>query len=93
MTILFLIRHGENDHLKKGILIGNTPGIHLNDRGREQAAALCASLKDLPIKAIYSSPLERALETAGPLAEALRLEVLVRPGLADTNVGDWAGKK
>jgi probable phosphoglycerate mutase len=93
MPILFLIRHGENDYIKKGILIGITPGIHLNDRGREQAAELSASLKDFPIKAIYSSPMERALETAGPLAEALRLEVLVRPGLADTNVGGWAGRR
>ncbi len=93
MPILFLIRHGENDYLKKGIQIGNTPGIHLNERGREQAAALCESLKSLPIKTIYSSPLERAVETASPLANVLSLEIVVRPALADTDVGEWAGRK
>ncbi|MBI4731553.1 MAG: histidine phosphatase family protein [Chloroflexi bacterium] len=93
MTTLLLIRHGKNDYLKKGILIGNTPGVHLNQHGHEQAAALCASLKDIPIKAIYSSPLERAIETASPLASVLSLEIAVRPALADTDVGEWAGRK
>lgn len=93
MTTLLLIRHGENDYLKKGILIGNMPGVHLNERGHEQAAALGDALKNLPIKAIYSSPLDRALETAAPLANHLKLEILVRPGLADTNVGTWGGRK
>lgn len=93
MSTLLLIRHGENDYLKKGILVGNSPGIHLNEHGREQAAALCESLKGLPIKVIYSSPLERAIETAAPLANALGLEIAVRPALADTNVGEWAGRK
>jgi probable phosphomutase (TIGR03848 family) len=93
MPTLLLIRHGENDYLKKGILIGNTPGVHLNKRGREQAAALNEALKDLPIQAIYSSPLERAIETAAPLASALGLEIQVRPALMDTNVGKWAGQK
>ncbi len=93
MPTLFLIRHGENDYLKKDILIGSKPGVHLNERGREQAAALCESLKSLPIAAIYASPLERAVETAAPLATALRLEVQIRPGLTDTDVGQWAGYK
>lgn len=93
MPTLLLIRHGENDYLKKGILIGSMPGVHLNERGREQADALAEALKDLPIQAIYSSPLERALETAAPLAAARRLQVQTRPALTDTNVGEWAGKK
>jgi probable phosphomutase (TIGR03848 family) len=93
MTILLLIRHGENDWLKKGILVGNTPGVALNQRGIEQARALREALKSLPLRAIYSSPLQRALETATPLAEALRLPIQVRPGLADTDVGDWAGRE
>jgi probable phosphomutase (TIGR03848 family) len=93
MPTLLLIRHGENEYLKKGILIGNMPGVHLNNRGREQAAALGESLKGLPIKAIYSSPLERAIETATPPANHLGLEILVRPALMDTNVGEWAGRK
>ncbi len=93
MPILLLIRHGENDWLKKGILVGNTPGVPLNERGLEQAVALREALKSLPLRAIYSSPLQRAVETATPLAEALGLPVQVRPGLTDTNVGEWAGRQ
>jgi probable phosphomutase (TIGR03848 family) len=93
MPTLLLIRHGENDYLKKGLLIGNMPGVHLNTRGHEQAAALGEALKSLPIKAIYSSPLERAIETATPLANALGQEIIVRPALTDPNVGTWVGQK
>lgn len=92
MTTLLLIRHGENDFLKKGRLPGRLPGIHLNQRGREQAQALADSLQALPIKAIYSSPLERALETAAPLARLKGLEVQTVPALADTDVGRWQGR-
>jgi broad specificity phosphatase PhoE len=89
MTHLFLIRHGDNDYLKKGVLVGNTPGVKLNQHGIEQALALRDSLKDLPIAAIYSSPLERAISTASPLAESLGLKVLIHPHLTDTDVGEW----
>ena len=92
MPTLFLIRHGENDYLKKNILPGRIPGVHLNDEGRQQAEALAAALKALPIAAIYSSPLERAVETASPLAHAKGLEIQVEPGLSDTDVGVWAGR-
>ena len=92
MTTLLLIRHGENDYLKKNILPGRIPGVHLNDKGRQQAEALAAALKDLPIAAIYSSPLERAVETASPLAQEKGLEIRVEPGLSDTDVGVWAGR-
>ena len=91
MPTLFLIRHGENDYLKKNILPGRIPVVHLNDEGRQQAEALAAALKALPIAAIYSSPLERAIETASPLAQAKGLEIQIEPGLSDTDVGEWAG--
>lgn len=92
MPTLFLIRHGENDYLKNNKMPGRLPGIHLNQRGREQAAALATALSRLPIAAIYASPLERAVETAQPLAAALRLEVQTRPDLTDTDVGEWVGR-
>lgn len=92
MPIFLLIRHGENDYVKKGRLAGHTPGVHLNETGLRQAQALAERLKDAPIKAIYSSPLERAQETAAPLAQILGLEVIPRPGLIETDIGDWAGK-
>jgi probable phosphomutase (TIGR03848 family) len=91
MTDLFLIRHGENDYLKQGRMAGRLSGIHLNEHGRGQAAALAKYLQDIPLRAIYSSPLERAVETAEPLARSLGLAIQLRPGLLDTNVGEWEG--
>ena len=92
MPTLLLIRHGENDYLKQSRLPGRLPDIHLNERGREQAAALAETLKVLPIQTIYSSPLERAVETAEPLAQSLGLTIQLRPGLLDTDVGEWQGQ-
>jgi len=93
MTLLFLIRHGENEYSQKGRLPGQLPGIHLNEHGREQAAQLAESLGKAPIKAVYASPLERAVETAEPLAKALKLDLELRPGLMDGNIGKWSGKE
>lgn len=92
MPLLLLIRHGENDFVKTGKLPGQTAGIHLNERGQKQAQSLGEALKDVPIKAIYSSPLERAMETAAPIASARKLEIIREPDLKDTDVGSWQGK-
>ncbi len=92
MPLLLLIRHGENDYVKTSKLAGHLPGIHLNERGQKQAEALGEALKDIPIKAVYSSPLERAMETAAPIANAHKLEMVTEPDLMDTNVGSWQGK-
>lgn len=92
MPVLLLIRHGENDYVKAHKLPGRLPGIHLNEHGRQQAIALADSLRLLPLTAIYASPLERARETAQPLAEARGLEVQIHPDLTDTDVGAWAGR-
>jgi probable phosphoglycerate mutase len=92
MPLLLLVRHGENDYTKKHKLAGHLPDVHLNERGQKQAQALAEALKDVPIKAVYSSPLERAVETATPIAAAARLEVQVEAGLIETNVGKWQGR-
>jgi len=92
MPILLLVRHGENEYTKKGKLAGHLPNIHLNERGREQARALAEALKDVPIAAIYSSPLERAVETATPIASGRGLEIQIEAGLIETNVGKWQGR-
>lgn len=92
MTILLLIRHGENEFTTTGRLAGRLAGVHLNERGRRQAVALAGVLGSAPIQAIYSSPLERALETAAPLAAVLGLEVQVEAGLIEVEMGDWTGK-
>jgi len=92
MPLLLLIRHGENDFVKTGKLPGQSAGIHLNERGQKQAQALGEALKEVPIKAIYSSPLERAMETAEPIATSRQGEIIQEPNLMDANVGKWQGK-
>jgi probable phosphomutase (TIGR03848 family) len=96
MPTILLIRHGENDYVKTGRLAGRLPGVHLNDNGRRQAQALAEALcRMLPcehVKAIYSSPLERTLETAEPIAKAFNLEIIQREGLIETQYGEWQNK-
>ena len=92
MPLLLLIRHGENDNSKKGRLAGWLPGIHLNEKGKAQAAELGKALSDTPLRAIYSSPLERALETAEPIAQSHGLKIIQEPGLIESNVGKWQGQ-
>lgn len=92
MPLLLLIRHGENDFVKTGKLPGQIEGIHLNERGQKQAQALGEALRQVPIKAIYSSPLERAMETAEPIARLRNLPIIPEPGLRDADVGRWQGK-
>jgi probable phosphoglycerate mutase len=93
MPLILLIRHGENDYVKERRLPGRKPGIHLNKRGWKQSRRVARFLENAPIKAVYSSPLERTMETAQPIAEAHHLEVIPRPGLLETDVGKWQGKK
>jgi probable phosphomutase (TIGR03848 family) len=92
MPTLLLIRHGENDYVKTGKMAGRIPGVHLNERGKKQAQALGEALKDVPIKALYSSPLERAMETANPIAESHKLKIIQEPDLMDTLIGKWQGR-
>ena len=92
MTTLLLIRHGENDFVKTNKMAGRLPGVHLNDRGREQAAAIATALGPLPLKAIYASPLERALETAQPLADSHKLKINQISDLMDIDIGKWQGR-
>lgn len=92
MTTLLLVRHGDNDYLNKNRMPGRLPGIHLNERGRQQAEELASALAGTPLAAIYASPLERAVETAEPLARAKSLEIQIVPALVDTDVGKWQGR-
>jgi probable phosphomutase (TIGR03848 family) len=92
MTVLLLIRHGVTPATDRGVLSGWTPGIHLSERGREQADRLAERLRGVPIRAIYSSPLERCRETAAPLAAALKGKVATRASLGEVRYGDWTGR-
>jgi probable phosphoglycerate mutase len=91
MTTFLLIRHGVNDWVGQR-LPGWTPGLHLNAAGRAQAEALAALLRPVRLAAICASPLERAQETARPLARAKGLPVQRVRGLAEMQVGDWQGQ-
>ncbi len=91
-TNLLLIRHGLTDYTTVHRMPGWTLGIHLNDEGRAQAAALARRLAGVKLAAIYASPLERAVETAGPLAEARGLTIQVRRDLGELHPGDWTGR-
>jgi probable phosphomutase (TIGR03848 family) len=92
MATFYLIRHGLNDFVDRAIA-GWTPGVSLNDAGREQAGRLAWKLLGRGITRVYSSPLERALETARPIAEALGLKVEVRDALGEIRFGEWTGKR
>ncbi len=91
MTGLLLIRHALNDWVGER-LAGWTPGVQLNEEGLAQASDLARRLAEVPLAAVYCSPLERALETAEPLAGSRGLAVEVREGLGEVHYGDWTGR-
>lgn len=85
---LILVRHGQTSSNVGGLLDTAEHGADLTDLGREQAKALLDVLAEEPIGAIYASTLVRTQQTAGPLAESLGLDVLVRDGVREVNAGD-----
>jgi probable phosphoglycerate mutase len=91
VTTFYLIRHGANDLVGKAVA-GWTPGVHLNLEGQRQAADLAAAIGNVPFDRLYSSPLERARETAEPLAQRLRLPVLIADAIGELRFGQWTGK-
>ncbi len=92
MTDLLLIRHATNNWVGDR-LAGWTPGVHLNESGLAQAAALAERLAGWPIRAIYSSPLERAVETAQAVAARHDgLAVVIEEGVGESRYGDWTGQ-
>ncbi|MCB8977366.1 MAG: MSMEG_4193 family putative phosphomutase [Ardenticatenaceae bacterium] len=93
MTTIILVRHGENDWVKKHRLAGWIEGIHLNENGRQQATAAAERLAPLPVKAIYSSPVLRCQETADFIATTLNLPVHLLETVGEVRYGEWEGKK
>ncbi len=89
-TLLLLVRHGQTPTTGT-VLPGRAPGLHLSDRGRAQAERVAERLTGLSVSAIYSSPLERARETAAPTAACTGLEVNEDAGLLECDFGDWTG--
>jgi probable phosphoglycerate mutase len=91
MPTFYLVRHGHNDFVGKRIA-GWLPDVHLNAEGREQAARAAARLVGRGITRLYTSPLERARETAESVAQTLGLEPVVRENLGEVRYGEWTGK-
>jgi probable phosphomutase (TIGR03848 family) len=89
-TLLLLVRHGQTPTTGT-VLPGRAPGLHLSDRGRAQAERVADRLSDLPVDALYSSPLERACETAEPTAARTGLAVSHDDGLLECDFGGWTG--
>lgn len=91
MTTFFLIRHASCTGLGH-MLWGRTPGVCLSETGKLQAQRLADRFRGTKLQAIYSSPLERAVETAEPLARSRDLEVNKNAAFDEINYGDWTGK-
>jgi probable phosphoglycerate mutase len=92
VATLFLIRHGltaQTGH----VLYGQMTGIPLDHRGRAQAAQLAARFTPIRLTAIYTSPLERCVQTVEPLAAAQRLPVIERDELIEMDAGRWTGRR
>jgi probable phosphomutase (TIGR03848 family) len=91
-TVL-LLRHGRSTANTSGVLAGWTPGVALDDRGREQAEAIALRLGGLPLAAIVSSPLQRCQETVAPLVKKTGLKRATEKRLGECRYGDWTGRK
>jgi probable phosphoglycerate mutase len=92
-TLVLLVRHGQTS--TTGVVLpGRAPGLHLSDDGRRQAEAVAARLAGIKhIAAVYASPLERARETAAPVARARHLAMRIERGLLECDFGEWTGGK
>lgn len=90
-TRFLLIRHADHDYVGR-VLVGRRPGVHLNERGREQAARLPGRLAQERLDLLCCSPLERAVETAEPLARATGLSPRVCPEIVELDYGEWTDR-
>ena len=91
MTTFLLIRHAMCDPVGRSIA-GRAPGVHLSELGRAQAERLAQRLAAASLDAVYTSPLERARETAEPLARRLGLTARVVEALGELDFGGWTGR-
>jgi probable phosphomutase (TIGR03848 family) len=90
-TLVLLVRHGQTP-TTGATLPGRAKGLHLADKGREQAEQAARRIAGLKkVAAVYASPLERTRETAAPIATARGLKVVTDRGLLECDFGDWTG--
>jgi probable phosphomutase (TIGR03848 family) len=97
MSTVLLVRHGLTA-MTGPVLAGHTPGLHLDERGQRQAAAVAARIAALPLTAVVTSPLERCVDTAAAITAAQH-EAGRAPQehtderLVECRYGDWTGKQ
>ena len=92
MTTVLLLRHGRTTANAGGVLAGWTPGVQLDDSGRQQVAAVAARLAPVPLAAVVSSPLERCRQTAAAVVEGRSVELQSDDRLGEARYGDWTGR-
>jgi probable phosphomutase (TIGR03848 family) len=92
-TLIIMVRHGKTPSTGK-LLPGRAKGLHLSDTGIQEALVVAERLSKIKkVAAIYASPLERARETAAPIAKALKQKVIINKGLLECDFGDWTGEE
>lgn len=94
MSIVLLVRHGRTTANAGGVLAGRSPGVHLDDTGRDQVAACGDRLADVPLVRVVTSELERCRETAEAVATRQKVtpRTEVEPGLIECDYGQWQGR-
>lgn len=91
MTIFYLVRHGVTSHTGRR-LSGRMPDIDLTDAGRAEAEGAATSLANVRLKSIYSSPIDRCIQTARIIAKKHNLPVRTRKDLSEVDYGSWTNK-
>jgi probable phosphomutase (TIGR03848 family) len=91
VTTLILLRHGRSSANAAGVLAGRTPGVELDEAGKEQAERMVERLAGLPLAAVVSSPALRCEQTVAPLLAERGLTAVTEPCLAEVDYGSWTG--
>lgn len=93
-VVVHLLRHAHSVANEKGVLAGQTAGVHLSKSGEKQAIALIEPLKALQVTHLHISPMDRCWETINPFIEATTdIEIAPDPAFIEMNYGEWSGKK
>lgn len=93
MAHVYVIRHGETEHNRQGIIQGPRIDSELSENGRLQAAALADAFEATPLDAVFTSPLIRARDTADALVRGSGVPVRVVPELYEMDFGDLCGQR
>jgi probable phosphomutase (TIGR03848 family) len=95
MATVILLRHGRTSANASGTLAGRTPGVHLDEVGREQAGRAAERLAVVPLAELVTSPLERCKETAKAVAarQSAKPRPTVDKALTECDYGEWQGRK